>query len=177
MESYLSAKNVLHTILLNSDTTKILDEYIVSYLTLNPALVTNYINQNGLYHVYIRSMDPLRCIGDYYVMEMLQSFGTKLDAEKWIIQYGKDIIEHYDTSENGIVLCIIYHRNILYDTDESPSSAYGIAERKHPTYAFSQNAIEMLLDESQHFGCHTEREYHMNPRLKQEDLTWVTFIM
>ena len=50
-------KKVLSNLLLYSDTTIILDDYIVSYLKLNPHLVTQYINTNGLYHVYYRFRD------------------------------------------------------------------------------------------------------------------------
>lgn len=178
MDSYLSAKKVLSTILLNTDTNKILDEYIISYLKLNPSLVTEYINDNGLYNVYIRSMDKIYCNDDKYMtMDMIQSFGTQKDAENWIIIHGKKLVENYDSYyKNKLVLIIIHHHVIIYNEDNSLTNLYSIAEKKFPTYTFSDDAVEMLLDEAEHFGCTSEYQYWVNPRPKKEDLTWVTFL-
>lgn len=83
-QNYTSAKQILSTILLNSDTSKILDEYIVSYMTMNPHLVTQYLNQNGLYHVYFRKQDIETDpnIGDDNDLILIKSFVTLKEAEE-----------------------------------------------------------------------------------------------
>ncbi len=43
-EMAISAKQVLYTILLNSDTEQIVDEYVLGYLKTHPELLTKYYN-------------------------------------------------------------------------------------------------------------------------------------
>lgn len=176
----LSAKYVLSTILLNQDTSTILDDYIISYLKLNPQLVNTYLDQNGLYHVYIRNRDPRvhNKTDDEDIIQLIKSFSTELDAKNWIVKNGCDLIKKHESYyHDQLVLIIIYDNNIIsYDTHDSPFESYCISEKKYPTFVFSQDSLDMLIKEAKYFDCNSEREYHEKAIPLLEELTWVTYI-
>src|SRR5690242_7221629 len=93
---YLSAKKVLSTILLNSDTDKILEEYIVEYVKLRPYILSSLIESNGLYHVFVRTKDPSQTETDgdrYEEYNLIKSFLTFNEAEDFVLQNGYNIIK------------------------------------------------------------------------------------
>src|SRR5947208_2344300 len=97
-EQYISAKKVLTTILLNDDTTNILDTYILNYIKINPKLINLYLNDNGLYHVFFRLKDTTMTnnfIRHAQSIILIKSFITNKDATDWILQHGKRIVEQY----------------------------------------------------------------------------------
>lgn len=164
---YMSAKKVLSTILLNSDTTLILDEYIISYLKLNPHLVTQYLDKNGLYYVYYRFRDSNTnpFIPEEKAIEpiLIKSFGTENEAKLWILEYGKEIIElQEDNWRRPIVITVIYDTNDG-DTENPPAHEHGISDQMYETYVFSQGGYKMVTE---------ELEYNNNDRTPK----WIHYI-
>lgn len=108
MESSLSAKNIIATILLNEDTEKlILHEYVTEYLKTNPQLISKYIETNGLYHVYFSTFDD-----DYYESDLnmlVVNFVNYQDALNYVIKNGRHLC--YQESRNfylratGLTIC------------------------------------------------------------------------
>jgi hypothetical protein len=175
MSNYISAKKVIETILLNNDTLTILDEYIVSYLKLNPQLLTKCIENQGLYHVYIRNKDE-RCTNILYnsILQLIKSFATEVEAIDWIKQYGKSVIDLYDFEDDYHVLVIIFDSNKGIYEDDYPSQLYCISEKKYKTFVFKPQAMLMMASEAKYFDCHSEREFHSKVEPSIEELTWVT---
>jgi hypothetical protein len=149
--NYTSAKQILSTILLNSDTSKILDDYIVSYMKMNPHLVTEYLNENGLYHVYFRKRDTDTDpdIGHDNDMILIKSFVTLKDAEEWVLMNGREHVEEQQENyEEAIVLTIVYDDNKgKFAAGDNAAHSYGISTKKYPTYAFTKDGYNMLKDE------------------------------
>jgi len=153
-QNYLSAKKVLSTILLNSDTETVLQEYIVSYLQHHPSLVTQYLNQHGLYHVYFRLQDPntkkeRHPLDDDDQVILLKSFATQKEAEVWILEHGKDIVaDQEDNYAKPVVITIIYDTNEgLFYPGENPAHFNMISTHTYPTFAFSKKGYKMLIKE------------------------------
>ena len=160
IKMYTSAKTVLSTILLNSDTDQILDEYIISYMKLRPHLLSRCISEQGLYHIYVRSEDYG---GDTNTI-LIKSFALEKEAKKYVIEQGVDVLDNgwddYGTSVLNNVLMIIYQLG-------QPVDMYNISLQKYPTYAFSPEAYQMLCKEyTKNYGKNT----------KPEDADWLFFI-
>lgn len=161
-KQYMSAKQVLSTILLNSDTNKILDEYIISYLKMNPHLVTQYLDENGLYYVYFRKQDTNTNPDIGYDNEpmLLKAFGTQKEAEKWILEHGNDIVtEQEENYDSPIVLMIIYDKNEgVIEPGHTVAYGFGISDKMYPTYAFSKEGYKMLKKELKYNSMGYDRE-------------------
>lgn len=135
---YTSAKTVLSTILLNSDTEQILEEYILNYLKLRPHIVSQYIKQQGLYHVFARTKDPAYT-STYESTDfiLIHSFPTEEEAAQYVIKNGHHILE---LTPYSYVLTIIYQLDKYNDL-------YLISRKQFPTYAFSEEAYNMICNE------------------------------
>jgi hypothetical protein len=174
-ESFLSAKNVLSTILLNQDTSIILDELILNHLTLNPSLITKYINEKGLYHVYYKLWFPEyndrnRITDDSPIL--IKSFGSEIEAKNWIIRNGNNIVNEKDGYFGCTgVLFISKQHNETDSFDE-----YFNSMAKYQTFVFSNKASEVLIDEYVKSQCKSELEYWAYIKPAIEDLDWVTVI-
>ena len=153
-ESFLSAKKVLSTILLNSDTETILHEYMVDYLKTHPSILQQAINR-GLYHVYARTQDEFSsCEGTKkkprnHEVFLVKSFITEGEAKDWILKNGKNIVlNEEDNYDQPIVLTIIHDDNKgTHYPGEWPAYAYEISSKLYPTFVFSKKAYDMLLYE------------------------------
>lgn len=148
INQYMSAKKVLSTILLNSDTNSILDEYIVSYLKLNPSLVTKYMDENGLYHVYYRHQDSntdpdSKAYGPF----LLKSFATEKEAEAWLLKMGHEIVEFQEDNWGRPVVLMIIEDSNDGDYEYGEAHEHGISDKMAPTYAFSKQGYKMLKKE------------------------------
>jgi hypothetical protein len=166
--NYTSAKQILSTILLNTDTSKILDEYIVSYMKMNPHLVTQYLNENGLYYVYFRKRDTDTNpdIGHDNDMILIKSFATLKDAEEWVLMNGREHVEEQEENyDEAIVLTIVHDDNKgKFAAGENAAHSYGISAKKYPTYAFTKDGYKMLKD---------ELIYH---RINIKNANWIHYI-
>lgn len=177
----LTAKNILTTILLNKDTSdNILDEYLVSYLKLKPELVTKYLEEHGLYHIYARNRD-ISTDYDHHVIvairtNLIKSFATELEAKNWILKSGSKTIEWLENiHEEYFVLSIIYDKNVKPYKDSD--YYYNIAYKQNLTFAFSSDACDMLVEEMKYYQDDEDGdENYINPYLSLKDLTWVTFV-
>jgi hypothetical protein len=115
----------------------------------NKDIVEEYIKNEGLYHVYYRQQSTYPNNG-LKEIQLIRSFVTIENATKWIIDYGRNVIEELEDYYCGspIVLTIIYKDNDCNkDIYDDSTNIYWIALKGHPTYAFSEKAYDMLLEE------------------------------
>lgn len=148
--THVTSRNLINTIMLNSDTHIIADEIILNYLNQHPSLVSKYLNQYGLYHVYYRSQDAATNPNENHsVIVLLKSFATEDEAHQWIISYGQHIIEELnDNYGTPMVLFIQYDKNSgLYDIGQEPTNEHLISAKMYPVYAFTDDAYKMLINE------------------------------
>lgn len=161
--SYLSAKNVLSTILLNKDTEDIiLKSYIADYLSTHKDVVEDFLNKNGVYNVFFRTQVAhtrnqileLGLLDHYEDMVLVKTFATFLEAEKWVLKNGKNVVDTEEDNYNRpIVLVIVYYDNVgLFGAGEEPHHLNDIYRNKLHTYAFSKSAYEMLKCELEYDG-------------------------
>jgi hypothetical protein len=167
IQKYLSAKKVLSTILLNQDTSTILDEYILSYLKLQPSIVTKLLDNEGVYHVYYRTADP----GWEYIryrslhLVLIKSFANGSEARKWIIENGAQHVKRIGEAHHENGMLFIYHQtddNILDDDEQ-------LIYQDYLTFVFSVDACNLLLQE-----C--IQNAHYNNDISINDLEWVTYV-
>lgn len=143
MAHYLSAKKVLSTILLNSDTEEILDEYVLSYIKNRPTLFTkhvnDYLNDVGLYHVFARTQDSSHN-PEYREFILFKSFLTMKEAHVYVVTNGSNIINQLNMAcTSAYVLTIV---NSFH-----PIEHYQISTKKYPTYVFTLDAYDMICKE------------------------------
>ncbi len=162
-KSHTSAKLMLEAILLNEDTEKILDEYVLTHLKNNPDILNNYLDTNLMYYVFFRLQD-LRTNPDYdrENITLVKTFATEKSAEKWVYENGADIVgEQEDNWGKGIVLTIIPYDNIgIYGMGEEPFHANNISSQKYPTYAFSKDGYKMLKKELKYNQIKDKQHIH-----------------
>lgn len=172
----VSARNLIHTILLNEDTSVIADNIILNYLKQHPTIITKYINENGIYHVFYRTRDestnPTKRKGNFIIL--LKSFTTGTEAKEWILQYGKDIVEEQENNYNRpIVLFIVHDKNKgIYEGDE-PTNPHFISSHKYPVYAFSNRGYNMLLKEHIYL---LGDDYHHNCNSYNSIPYWINYV-
>lgn len=163
MESSLTTRNLINTIMLNSDTHVIADEMILSYLKQHPKLVSKYLDQQGLYHVYYRMQDTATDPElKYHAIVLLKSFCTEAEAHDWIIEHGENIIEElYDNYGRPIAFFIVYDENGgLYDVGHEPTNEHLISSKMYPIYAFDDETYRMLIDEHIYLLGTDETDYY-----------------
>lgn len=165
-KSHTSAKLMLQTILLNEDTEKILDEYVLTHLQNNPHILNQYLDQHLMYYVFFRLQDAdtnaTTNANNKENITLVKTFATKKSAEAWVLKNGADIVgEQEENWGEGIVLTIIpYDNNGVYGAGEEPFHAYTISERKWPTYAFSKDGYKMLKKELKYHGIKDDQHIH-----------------
>lgn len=112
-------------------------------------LIQQYLDNNGVYNVFFRQEDPhgIECRSSD--IHLIKSFVSQGNAEKWILENGKDIVESEESNYGKpIVLTIIYYNNIgYYGEGEEPSQMNLISTNKYPTYAFTEQGYQMLIRE------------------------------
>ena len=146
----ITSRNLINTILLNEDTHVIADRVILNYLSLHPTIISKYLNQHGLYHVYYRSQDCTTNPNiNHTTIILLKSFATEYEAHQWILIHGEKISEELvENYTEPMVLFIQYDQNSgLYDPGNEPASGYLISSKMNPVYAFTNEAYQMLIDE------------------------------
>ena len=160
---------------MNQDTEKILQTYIVDYLTHHPTIVSQYLSENGLWHIYARTKDEFstnegRGKKQHHEIFYIKSCVTMNEAETWILQHGKKVVnDEEDNYGVPIVLTIVYDDNKgKYYTGEHPANAYEISSQMYPTFTFSKKGYDMLLTEIQ-VGEEMHREF-------PSDKAWIRYI-
>lgn len=146
----LTVQNILDNLTVNEETTPILDEFVINYLNNNKNLLNQYLDQNGLYHVYYRQKDCSTNKRQKNIM-LLKSFVTEGAAIKWIVKNGEIIVDENEPNyiDERVVLTIVPSDNYgVYVTGNEPSCLSGIATRKYLNFAFSPSGYEMLLKEN-----------------------------
>lgn len=137
--------------MLNDDTNIIADSILLNYLKQYPTLITKYMNENGIYHVYYRTRDEATDPGNRrspFVI-LLKSFASEKEAKEWILQYGKDIVEEQEDNHGRPIVLFIQHDTNEgdYETGYEPTNPHYISSHKYPVYAFSNKGYKMLLKE------------------------------
>lgn len=139
MAHYLSAKKVLSTILLNSDTDKILDEYVLSYIKLRPHLFSDFLEE--LYHVFARTQEPSHNSEGYNDFILIKSFITMKEAHLYVVKNGNDLIKQLNMA------CSILEYVLTIIHSYSNIEQHRISLEKYPTYVFSESSYEMICKE------------------------------
>lgn len=125
-------------------------ELFVSYLTENKSIVDKYLSRESVYGVFHRGKDVGERIGEYTnkykQLALVKQFGTFNAAYKWILKYGVEIVDglEYD-HKTTIVLTII--ELFPNDNHEKIPTTTPIISNQHPTFAFSKNGYNMLVNE------------------------------
>lgn len=128
------------------------DTWLVNYIKDHAYIVDNFIDSKGLYNIYLREQDgysqPDYKTGGIY---LLASFATFSRAEQWVLKNGLDAtLTQLDNCDTPTVLTIIYQQNYDQSPNDYPSdytNNYMIADKKHPTYAFTCDGYNMALTE------------------------------
>ena len=150
MNSRINMKDLVNTIMLNSDTEVIAEEIILNYLKQHPKLISKYLDAKGLYHVHYRTQDSATDLGGRHAcVVLLKSFATEAEAHEWIIKHGEDITgELYVSYDRPMTFFIQYDKNDgLYEVGCEPTNEYLISSKKYPVYAFDDDIYHMLIDE------------------------------
>lgn len=149
---YLSAERLLAQIPFNENTNKAIDEFILNYFAWNKKILNKILDQ-GIYHAFYRFKDPnIYDESDEQQVteiELLKTFMDETSAVNWIKENGQFVTEEqYANVRYPCVITLIYYDNdgVYYPGDE-PQHLHGISARKHPTYAFDQEAYDMLIKE------------------------------
>lgn len=149
---FISAQRLLSQIPFNENTNKAIDAFILDYLTQNKKSI-NKVLDKGLYHVFYRFKDPNitdpEADEQFTEIGLLKTFIDERSAVNWIKKYGAFITaEQHENVNYPCVITLIYYDNdgVYYPGDE-PNHLHGISARQHPTYAFDEEAYEMLIKE------------------------------
>lgn len=116
------------------------------YLTENKSIVDDYLSKKPVYGVYYRGEDTY--VNNKYdkIFGFVKIFGTLDAAYEWVIKNGKEVVdEHEDNYDRPIVLTII--ETDPNDTSGHISDMFLVSANQYPTFAFSDKAYNMLLDE------------------------------
>jgi hypothetical protein len=109
-----------------------------------------FIEEKGLYHVFIRGEDPFGKIESRvkpeFGINLIASFASELAAVNWIVKHGKEVLR-LQAGMGDLVLTIIYLTNSQYEYDNYPTELEYISEARNPTFAFDKYAYNMLLNE------------------------------
>ena len=162
-KSHLSAKLMLQAILLNEDTEKILDEYVLTHLTNNPHLLNTYLDNHLMYHVFFRLQDPRTNPKiKKQNITLVKSFATEKSAERWLLEHGADMVgEQEENWGVPVVLTIIpYDNNGTFAMGDEPYHVNDITEKNYPTYAFSKDGYKMLKKELKYNNRKDEKHIH-----------------
>jgi len=165
-KSYITAKNLISTILLNEDTEKtILESYISNYLSLHPEIIAHYLDNNGLYYVFLRNQDPDTVTAQNQFnpfIVLVKTFNNESDAKSWILNHGRKFVKLQEENYDGpIVLTVIYDDNkAKHGAGEEPYQHYGIAGNQYQTYTFSKKGNKMLHDELNYINLDSDKHIH-----------------
>lgn len=111
----------------------------------NAAIVKKYITEHGLYLVYYRAQDPVISNQAEGIIGLVKIFVGYDDAYQFVQKYGLKVVaaeeEFYKTT---IVLVIIHDNN---DGETEHAYVPRISFRKYPTFAFTEDGYEMLMEE------------------------------
>lgn len=134
---------------INESNEEVFNKFLLEYLLEKPTVIQNYLDQRGLFNVFYRTRDPHDIPNSYSDIQLLKSFVKYNDAVEWIREYGENIVaEEEDNYGTPIVLTIIYYDNkAYYAMDEIPANMNLISINKYPTFAFSDEAYRMLIEE------------------------------
>jgi hypothetical protein len=150
-----SIKTVLGNLKITPDTEPLIKKLIKDYIAVNPSILTECIEERGLYQVFFRGRDTYSCNkkdknDTAEIMTYIQTFATMQEANEWILKFGSKIVtEEEDNYNKPIVLTVIYCKNNEYQghAGEDPAHLCYISGKDYPTYAFSKRGYKMLLKE------------------------------
>lgn len=158
---------ILENLPINDATSSIMDQYILKYLTQHSSLQNQIIESSALYNVFLRSWDDTcERHAQISVIQYLKSFGTESAAVEWILKHGADIITYSTDYYNSLlVMCIIYYKDVNCVDELPPSNLSNISAQRYPTFAFTSEAYQMLLEEhkKQFFDELLDPDLDLNP--------------
>ena len=76
---------------------------VMEYLVANKDIVNQFLNEQGLYHVFYRREDPHRVDESLHQTRdimLVKSFATEESARQWIQIHGKDIVGEQEDNHN-----------------------------------------------------------------------------
>lgn len=143
----ISITTFFNTCLKNTIPNETIKELFTTYLKENKCIIDEYLSKVSLFHVFFRQEDSfVNHNALSHDIHLVRSFATFFSAHQWVIANGQEIV---DTQEDDygkpIVLTIIEKEPGWYWGEET--KMHMLASDQYPTYAFSEEGYNMLLNE------------------------------